>query len=52
MTSVLIAAAATTVEEGTTLPYSAVTFGVIALIAFVALLGLTWSFRGTSNKHR
>lgn len=51
MSDVLVRAAATT-SEGTSLPYSAMTFGVIALIVFVALLGLTWSFRGTSNKRR
>ena len=26
-------------------------FGVIALLAFAFLLGLTWSFRGTSQKY-
>ena len=50
MTSVLVQA--TAVESTTKLPYSAATFGLIALIVFIALLGLTWSFRGTSNKHR
>lgn len=52
MTNVLVLAAGTTGQGGSALPYSPVTFGVIALIAFVALLGLTWSFRGTSNRHR
>ena len=44
--------AAETVEATRTLPYSAEVFGVISLIAFFALLGLTWSFRNTSNRHR
>jgi len=26
-------------------------FGVIALLAFAFLLGVTWSFRGTHNKY-
>ena len=48
----VLALAAETVEHTRELPVSAVTFGVIALIAFGALLGLTWSFRNTSNRHR
>ena len=52
MTNVLVHAAGAGAETGSALPYSPVTFGVIALIVFVALLGLTWSFRGTSNRHR
>ncbi len=52
MTNVLVRAAGTAGQTGSALPYSPVTFGVIALIVFVALLGLTWSFRGTSNRHR
>jgi len=52
MTNVLVRAAGAATDSTTTLPYSAPTFAVIALIVFIALLGLTWSFRGTSNKHR
>lgn len=26
-------------------------FGVLALVAFAFLLGVTWSFRGTAQKH-
>ena len=52
MTNVLVLAAGTVGQSGSALPYSPVTFGLIALIVFVALLGLTWSFRGTSNRHR
>ena len=44
--------AAQTVEHSRSLPFSAETFGAVALIAFGALLGLTWSFRNTSNRHR
>jgi hypothetical protein len=44
--------AATTPEHTTELPMAAEMFGVIALIVFAALLGLTWTFRGFSNKHR
>jgi hypothetical protein len=41
--------------EGTTeqlheIPMSAEAFGVLALVVFGALLGLTWTFRNTSNK--
>lgn len=52
MTNLLVAAAGEAVESTTELPYSAVTFGVLAMIVFLGLLGLTWSFRGTSNRHR
>ena len=48
----VVRAAGTAGETRSALPYSPVTFGIIALIVFVALLGLTWSFRGTSNRHR
>jgi hypothetical protein len=40
-----------TVEHTTQLPMAPEMFGLIALISFVALLGLTWTFRGFSNKH-
>jgi len=32
------------------IPMSAEAFGVLALVIFGALLGLTWTFRNTSNK--
>jgi hypothetical protein len=32
------------------LPLSAEAIGLIALLVFVSLLGLTWTFRNTSNK--
>ena len=43
--------AATTPEHTTQLPMAPEMFGIIALIVFGALLGLTWTFRGFSNKH-
>jgi hypothetical protein len=39
-------------EQANELPLSPEMFGVVALVAFIALLGLTWTFRGSSNKHR
>ncbi len=51
MSQVLVLAAGGGAEGGTQLPMSPVMFGVIAIISFVALLGLTWTFRGSSNKH-
>lgn len=44
--------AAGAVEQTHPLPFSAEAFGAISLIVFVALLGLTWTFRNTSQKHR
>jgi hypothetical protein len=35
---------------GNQLPLSAEAIGLIALLVFVSLLGLTWTFRNTSNK--
>ena len=32
------------------LPMSAEAIGLIAILVFVSLLGLTWTFRNTSNK--
>lgn len=51
MSNLLVVAAAAG-DTTHPLPFSAAAFGAISLIAFVALLGLTWSFRNTSNKHR
>lgn len=33
------------------LPMAPWVFGVLALVAFAFLLGLTWSFRGTAQKY-
>jgi hypothetical protein len=38
-------------EETHPLPMSPVMFPIIAIIVFIALLGLVWTFRGYSNKH-
>jgi hypothetical protein len=38
--------------EHSSTPASPVAFAVGALVVFAALLGLTWSFRNFSNKHR
>jgi hypothetical protein len=38
-------------EHGST-PAGPITFAIGTLIVFGALLGLTWSFRNFSNKHR
>jgi hypothetical protein len=43
--------AAGTAEHAKELPLRPEMFGVIAIVTFIALLGLTWSFRGSSNKH-
>ncbi|KRE61604.1 hypothetical protein [Nostocoides sp. Soil756] len=46
--------AALVTAEGTTpreLPMPTWLIGVLALLAFAFLLGLTWSFRGTHNKY-
>ena len=36
--------------EGTRLPMSPLSIGASVMIVFVALLGLVWTFRNTSNK--
>jgi hypothetical protein len=38
--------------EHSSTPVGAVSFAVGTLVVFGALLGLTWSFRNFSNKHR
>lgn len=51
MQQVLVLAA--TVGEGARrLPMTPEMFAAIAILAFISLLGLTWTFRGVSNKHR
>ena len=37
-------------EQVHEIPMSAEAFGLLALIVFGSLLGLTWTFRNTSNK--
>ena len=38
-------------EAARELPLPPWTFGIMALLAFAFLLGVTWSFRGTSQKY-
>ena len=45
----LVAAAGT--GEHTELPVSPLTIGIGALVLFIVLLAITWSFRNTSHKH-
>ncbi|MGL5816312.1 MAG: hypothetical protein ACRCYR_02010 [Phycicoccus sp.] len=45
---VAVVASEETVRE---LPIPPWSFGVLALLAFAVLLGLTWSFRGTAQKY-
>lgn len=51
MSQVMVLAAGPA-QSGAGLPLTAPMYGVIALLVFGALLGLTWTFRGSSNKHR
>ena len=37
-------------EQVRELPMSPLSFGVMTIVIFVALLGLVWTFRNTSNK--
>ncbi len=50
--SQMLFSAAAAVAETNALPMSAESFGAVAFITFISLLGLTWSFRNTSHKHR
>lgn len=51
MTSALILAeGAEHSEHAMTLPFADFWFGVIALVVFTLLLGITWSFRHTAEK--
>ena len=52
MSQVLYFAAAAAEEAHNELPMSPESFGAVALIALLSLLGLTWSFRNTRHKHR
>ncbi|GAB3598613.1 hypothetical protein GCM10027446_29290 [Angustibacter peucedani] len=52
MSQALVLAAGTAEEHGKHLPMAPEMFAVIAIVSFVALLGLVWTFRGASNKHR
>ena len=39
-----------TAEQVRELPMSPLSFGVMVMVIFIALLGLVWTFRNTSNK--
>jgi hypothetical protein len=39
-----------TAEQVRELPMSPVSFGLMVIIIFIALLGMVWTFRNTSNK--
>jgi hypothetical protein len=39
-------------ERTKELPMAPAMYGVICIVVFVSLLGLTWTFRGSSNKRR
>jgi len=43
--------AALAAEEAVHLPMPAVSYGLIALVFFALLLGITWTFRNTAQKH-
>ncbi|MGL5857323.1 MAG: hypothetical protein ACRC35_02770 [Angustibacter sp.] len=48
MSQALVAAEEATRE----LPMEPAMFGIVTLIVLVCLLGLTWTFRGSSSKRR
>jgi len=39
-----------TAEQVRELPMSPLSFGLMVMVIFIALLGLVWTFRNTSNK--
>ncbi|MFZ9743950.1 MAG: hypothetical protein ACO3BY_00285 [Aquiluna sp.] len=49
MISILIAEGA--IVHHTELPMPAILYGVIAMTAFLALAGITWSYRDVSNRN-
>lgn len=51
-TTVLAAAGALVAEEGGhALPMPAISYGLMALVFFALLLGVTWAFRNSSQKY-
>ena len=48
--AVLVPLAAGHEEVPNPLPMPAIWFGILAMVAFLGLLGLTWSFRNTGAK--
>ncbi|MEY5146419.1 MAG: hypothetical protein RL224_733 [Actinomycetota bacterium] len=49
MISILIAEGA--IVHHTELPMPAILYGIIAMAAFLALAGITWSYRDVSNRN-
>ena len=43
--------ASETVVHHTELPFPGIFFGVIAMGVFLALAGVTWSYRNVANRH-
>lgn len=39
------------VSEAGHLPMPAISYGLVALVFFALLLGITWTFRNTAQKH-
>jgi hypothetical protein len=39
-----------TAEQVREIPMSPLSFGLMVMVIFIALLGLVWTFRNTSNK--
>lgn len=39
------------VHHGAQLPFNSFFFGLIAMGAFIALGGITWSYRNVANRH-
>lgn len=50
-TTVLAAAGALVAEGEHALPMPAISYGLIALVFFALLLGVTWAFRNTGQKY-
>ena len=51
MLTMVLAAATEEAEQHRELPFGAEWFGIGALVAFGALLALTWAFRSVASKH-
>ncbi len=52
ITAQLLGLAGSAAEKTKELPMDPPVYGLIALLVFASLLGLTWTFRGSANKHR
>jgi hypothetical protein len=49
--SALVTAAEQGAEKAHELPMPPWAFGVLAIVTFAVLLGITWSFRSVGNRH-